>query len=94
MAAYGLRLEDSAQTEDSAFYLWPENLPAWQLFHACTTQWRTSMAGREGLDYSGVQVVLAEHHVPRRQRRQRFCEIQLMETVALQVWANERDKNP
>lgn len=74
------------------FYLWPDNVPAWRLFMACATQWRSGMAGREGFDYTGVQIVMREHRIRPRLRRQRFGELQVMEAAALEGWAEAREK--
>jgi hypothetical protein len=38
------------QQEDDV-ELWPELLPAWQIFRRMTTQWRVGMGGAIGLDY-------------------------------------------
>lgn len=73
------------------FYLWPENVPAWQLFMACGTQWRTGMAGREGLDYGGLQVVMQMQGVSPRRQSQRFAEVQVMELAALKAWAEQQE---
>lgn len=35
-----------------AVEVWPEHMPAVQVFLRCGTQWRTSMAGYVGLDYN------------------------------------------
>jgi len=34
--------------------VWPENWPAVELFLRCQTQWRISINGRAGLDYSAL----------------------------------------
>ena len=34
--------------------MWPENWPAVELFLRCQTQWRISINGRAGLDYSAL----------------------------------------
>lgn len=90
LAAFGLVADAPVVAEEEIFYLWPDNLPAWQLFQRCGTQWRSSMAGREGLDYAGVQVVMGMAHIRPRQRRQRFAELQVMESAALKAWAEQQ----
>jgi hypothetical protein len=70
------------------FYLFPENLPAWQLWQSVQSQWRGGL-GHEGLDYPGVQVVIGQHRAWRLRRRQRFAEIQLMERTCLREWADQ-----
>ena len=90
--ANGLVADKPVLAEVEPFYLWPENVPAWQLFQRCGTQWRSSMARREGLDYAGVQVVMGMGPIRPRQRRQRFAELQVMESAALRAWAEQETK--
>lgn len=78
-----------AQAE--VFYLWPDNVPAWQLFMGCANRWRSGMAGREGLDAYGVEVEMRLHRVRPRQHRQRWFEIKAMESAALQAWAEQQE---
>ena len=92
LAVWGLVAETPMVSPVDLFYLWPENVPAWQLFQRCATQWRSGMAGREGLDYVGVQVVMDMGPIRLRQRRQRFAEVQVMESAALQAWSEMQDK--
>ena len=56
---------------------------------ACGTQWRGTMDGREGLDYAGVQIIIAQHTRP-RWRKARLAEVQIMERSALQAWSELR----
>lgn len=70
------------------FYLWPENVRTWNVWQSVQTQWRSNMAGREGLDYAGVDSEL--RNGPQRVRPKDFrkvrAEIQLMEHAALRTW--------
>jgi hypothetical protein len=50
------------------------------------------MSGPTGLAYAGVDVVLS-HHVPQRQRRETFAELQVMERAALAAWDSQKDKS-
>lgn len=93
MDFFGLVAEAPVLPAAEPFYLWPENEPAWALFHACATQWRSGMAGREGLDYEGVRIVMAYRRIRPRQRRQRFREVQVMEAIALQEWGRAQEEN-
>lgn len=55
LAAFGLELEGSPPDADlHPFYLWPENVPAWNIFVDLRTQWREGFNGRTGLDYGAV----------------------------------------
>jgi Phage related hypothetical protein (DUF1799) len=40
-----------------------ENQDALELFVACLTQWRTSLAGITGLDYRAVDIVARAHDI-------------------------------
>lgn len=86
-ASFGLFAEMGKTVERLQFYLWPENKDAWMLFMSCGTQWRVSMGGREGFDYPGVKVVMEMSNIHPRKRSQRFREVQVMESAALQEWA-------
>lgn len=92
-AVFGLLVVRPAQpAPDEFFYLWPENVPAWQLWHCLQTQWRISMDGREGLDYAGVEAELRNGpmRVRRKDLRRRWDEIKVMERTALRVWREQR----
>lgn len=91
LAVFGLMAEKPVLRQAEVFYLWPENLPAWQLFMACGTQWRAGGAGREGLDYGGVRVVMQMQRVRPRRQSQRFAEVQVMESAALKAWAEQQE---
>ncbi len=73
------------------FHLWPENVPALELWGVVATQWRQSdMGGRTGLDYTAVQSAMRLHDVPRSERAARFEDLRTMERSALSVWARQR----
>lgn len=82
--------EDPVDQPPPFFHLWPENLPAWQLFHACGTQWRGDMGGRTGLDYDGCEVVMRRRRIPPRQRDRFFALLQVAERGALLGWSEDR----
>lgn len=68
--------------QPDTFYLDHENLEAWQVFTACATQWRLlPMGGIQGLDYTGLQSVLAMRGV--ESTRETFEKVQLIEQGAL-----------
>lgn len=60
-----------------------DNLPAFEIFCACGSQWRHSMNGVTGLDYTAVIAVI-NLKVKKKQRERVFDDIQLLETGALQ----------
>lgn len=69
--------------------VWAELWPAVRLFVAMKTQVRTGgMGGVLGLDYSVLPLVQRRLALPRRQGRQLFADLQVMER-ALIDWHNE-----
>lgn len=95
LAAYGLWLErtHAAEALHEPYYLWPEHVPALQLWSAVQTQWRVGMAGATGLDYAGVRAspAFARLRPPRRAERI-FAELCLMERATLDEWAQRRER--
>lgn len=91
MAAFGLVADGPVLGADPVFYLWPDNVEAWDLFKACGTQWRSGTAGREGMDYQGVQIVMRDIcGIPRKRRAQRMREVHVMAIASLNEWAKQR----
>jgi hypothetical protein len=72
-------------------YLWPECSDVWQAWQAAQTQWRTGMAGRTGLDYAGVDVVLKVRGLKGRAYRETWGLLQRMEAAALAAWSEKAD---
>lgn len=72
------------------FYLWPCNVRAYNLWCACQTQWRVGMAGRTGLDYTGVEVVMRQQGIDRKEQRHLFASLQAMEVAAINVWVQQQ----
>lgn len=67
-----------------------EDFPVWELWNALRTQWRISMSGPTGLDYS----VLTPHFfelfgIDQRHRRRAFDLIRRMEIEALNQLADK-----
>lgn len=73
-------------------YLWPQNIPAWNLWMRVQTQWHCAgMDGRRtGLDYAGVQACMGLAGIPRKLRAEVFALLQAMEGAALDEWARAR----
>lgn len=86
MATAGLVEEDLAG-EDAE--VWPENLSAYGLFCALSTQWRIGMAGPTGLDYGAIPAVLRLQRVPRAEWSSLFEDIQVMERQALKAMSSK-----
>lgn len=92
MAFFGLVPDRPVREKQRVFYLWPENVPYWNLFLACHTQWNHGMDGRTSLNYPGVEVVMQRKHIPPRKRDRAFALMQAMEVGALTGWREQRDK--
>ncbi len=77
---------------DDTFWLWPDCVDVWHIWHRVQTQWRISLAGREGLHYDGVlsHLRVVERIKPRR-LPEVFAQLQAMERAALRAWAAARD---
>ncbi|WP_223538806.1 DUF1799 domain-containing protein [Pseudomonas sp. BF-R-12] len=88
MAVIGLSLRDFSE-EDCE--VWPINWPAFKVFEAMTTQWRTGACGATGLDYSTIRSVAGFLGLTRAQVADIFPDIRVMEAEALRVMADQRD---
>ena len=75
---------------DEPIYLWPCNVPAWNHWWAVQSQWRSGMAGRDGLDYAGVRAYLDEAGLCGDERRDIFKAIRAAEQASLEAWAQQR----
>ena len=84
MAKLGLTLADIAEDDVE---IWPDNWPAFRLFNALSTQWRTGPGGATGLDYSVVREVAILIGIKKRQIPELFPDLQVMEAEALAVMA-------
>lgn len=82
---------DAAERATPPFHLWPEHVPAIELWGAVQTQWRHGFNGPTGLDYAGVRIVIAQRPKWRRRGRRLFGELQIMERATLEEWARRRD---
>ncbi|WP_346099943.1 DUF1799 domain-containing protein [Pseudomonas veronii] len=67
--------------------IWPDNWPAFRLFNALSTQWRTGPGGATGLDYSVVREVAILIGIKKQQIPELFPDLQVMEAEALAVMA-------
>ncbi len=101
MAVFGLAQdtddEDGEPTaadgpRDDTFWLWPDCVAVWHIWHRVQTQWRISLAGREGLHYNGVlsHLRVVERIKPRR-LPEVLAQLQAMERAALRAWAQRSD---
>lgn len=90
MAALGIFCEDETVVEDDEFWLWPENEDVFWLWVSIQTQWVVGMAGRVGLDYSGVEACMRMRGIKKNQQQRIFALIQMMENAALDEWSRQR----
>jgi Phage related hypothetical protein (DUF1799) len=71
--------------------IWPDNWPAFTVFEAMSTQWRTGACGATGLDYGVLPSVIRMCGLPLGERQSIFSDIRHMEAEALQVMAEQRE---
>ena len=99
LAAFGLEQESDPDSPDpeQCCYLWPCNVPAWEVWLSVQTQWRIGMGGREGLDYASVGYYMRQ--ILRIRVGRRWADIwsglQAMERSAMNAWAemaNEKNQ--
>jgi hypothetical protein len=79
----GIPVQFAGSFEEEEFGIWPENLPAVQIFMAMGTQWRIGMSGATGLDYSVLPAVFELYGIT--DRKQAFNDLRVMESAALEV---------
>lgn len=96
LAAFGLQQEpadgpDGARVASSKCYLWPCNVPAFNLWQRVQTQWRVGWRGREGLDYAGVSAYMRDIlAIKPKDRAALFKGLQAMELAALEVYDQQK----
>jgi hypothetical protein len=93
MAFWGLVPDGPVVPPRKVYCLWPENVPAWDLWMACRTQWHHGFNGPTGLDYEGCEIVMRRRRIPPRKRDRLFALLQAMERGALLGWQQQRDEH-
>ena len=83
--AFGLALPEPETPKD--FEVWPDNWPAVEVFLRCQTQWRTTMAGVCGLDYSAVEWLFRLYEV--EDQPTVLENLQVMEAAAVKILNKE-----
>lgn len=63
--------------------IWPDNLQAFTVFNAVSSQWRTGMSGPTGLDYAVLPDTFRMMVIPRKEWPDLFADIRTMEHAAL-----------
>ena len=84
--AFGLALPEPEAPKD--YEVWEENWPAVEVFLRCQTQWRTTMAGVCGLDYSAVEWLFRLYGV--KDQPAVLEDLQVMEAAAIKILNKER----
>lgn len=87
MEIWGLTAADYTNDESpdaDTVYVWPDNVPAVNVFVAMGTQWRVSHGGAYGLDYSALPTVMRLQLVPRSDWPEVFDSVRTMEDAALE----------
>lgn len=71
------------------FELWPEHVEAFEVFHACRTQWRVAVgfggAWYQGLDFTAVDVAMRCLGIPSERHREVFGQLQVMEDEGVKL---------
>ena len=86
-AVLGIKGLPTERTEKD-FEVWEENWESVMIFIKLMTQWRTTMGGVIGLDYSVLQMLFELYDIDNRQEI--FENIQIMEQEALIHMNKER----
>lgn len=84
--AFGLVMPELEAPKD--FEVWPDNWPAVEVFLRCQTQWRTTMTGVCGLDYSAVEWLFRLYGV--KDQPAVLEGLQVMEAAAIKILNKER----
>ena len=75
------------ETKEQHFEVWEENWPAVEMFLRCQTQWRTTMSGVCGLDYTAVQWLFRLYEV--KDPPAVLEDLQNMEAAAMKILNKE-----
>jgi hypothetical protein len=90
-AAFGLAPDPEEELVlEEEFFLWPENVPAFNLWLEVQTQWHSDSGTRTGLDYTGVETCIKHMPVKKKERPWYFAAVRAMERAALTEWTKER----
>lgn len=84
-AVMGVALPEQQADED--YEVMPDAWPAVQMFLRLQTQWRTTMNGLLGLDYSAVAWLLRLYEV--EDQRSMLEDLQVMEAAVIAVLSRE-----
>lgn len=68
----------------------PENWPAVRVMDAMRTQWRDGMAGRTGLAYEALPLVMRMMGIAPADEPDTFAALRVMEIEMLQTWSAQK----
>lgn len=85
LEAFGFKPSDFGD-----FEVWPDNMPAINLFSSISTQWRTSMGGVTGLDYNVLFNRMDRMKLSEQEYEWMFDDIRVIESEALSA-INSKD---
>jgi hypothetical protein len=71
--------------------VWPENWPAFEVFHRLQTQWRVGGVGPTGLDYTVMYAMLDRLRLSAEDFERYESDIQVMEFAALEAMNRKKD---
>lgn len=74
-----------ADYETDPVEVWPENWPAFSLFCRLQTQWRASMNGPTGLDYTALLALMSRMKLSDEDHEDLFADVQTLERAALEA---------
>lgn len=84
--------QDEAPSEESeTFELLPENLQAWEVFVACSTQWLVGFGGATGLNYPAMESVMRMNNIPDQDQQDVFWRVRCIERGALAAMNEKRN---
>lgn len=85
LEAFGFKPSDFGD-----FEVWPDNMPAINLFSSISTQWRTSMGGMIGIDYNVLFSRMDRMNLSDQDYEWLFDDIRVIESEALSA-INRKD---
>lgn len=86
--AFGLK--PAVAPAPKEFALWPENMPALQVFLRLRTQWVVGLSGATGLNYAAAPLALRLAEIPRVQWAAVMTDVQVIELEMLRVWREKK----
>lgn len=78
-----MTIEDVAKDMELDAEIWPDMLPAVNIFIAMSTQWRMGSQGPIGVDYSVLPVMWKLFEVKKKARLEIFQDLRILEDAAL-----------